>query len=244
MSMASPRLSIIVPCYNEADNLPTLFDAFRAVVAGHPDVEVVLVNNGSKDRSAEVFAELLAWPEHGFVRLVNVPVNQGYGFGILSGLRAARGEYLAWTHADLQTDPKDVLLGFARMLDESQPERCFLRGRRIGRPLFDRLFTAGMSGIASLALRSKLYDINAQPKIFHRDLLDQMTDAPHDFSLDLFTLHLANKQGLKILEQPVHFGERHAGEAKGGGSLRGKYKLTRRTFAFILELRRKLFAVR
>ena len=236
----STALSIIVPCYNEADNLSELFRAFRDVVGTRTDIEVVLVNNGSKDRSAEAFDELSSQPEYSFVRVVNVPVNQGYGFGILSGLREAKGEFLAWTHADLQTDPHDVLLGFEKVMQQSEPAKCFLRGRRIGRPLFDRIFTSGMSFIATLALRSRLYDINAQPKLFHRDLLEHMHDAPWDFSLDLFVLHLANRQGLKILEQPVNFGERKHGEAKGGGSLRGKYKLTKRTFKFIFELRQKL----
>jgi len=238
----SIRLSVIVPCYNEADNLPALFDAFRAAVGERADIEVVLVNNGSRDRSAEVFAELASQERHAFVRVVTVSVNRGYGFGILAGLRGAAGEFLAWTHADLQTDPKDVLIAFERLSREHEPAKCFLRGRRVGRPLFDRVFTAGMGLFASLMLRSRLRDINAQPKLFHRSLLEQMTDAPHDFSLDLFVLHLANRSGLKVLEQPVGFGARTAGEAKGGGSLRGKYKLTRRTFAFIVELRRKLLA--
>ena len=177
-----------------------------------------------------------------FARLVDVPVNQGYGFGILSGLREAAGEYLAWTHADMQTDPNDVLLGFERLLAEPHPDECIVRGRRVGRPLVDRMFTVGMGWVASAALAVPLYDINAQPKIFHRRLLADMDDAPGDFSLDLFLLYLAQRKGMKVLEQPVHFGVRQHGQAKGGGSLSGKARLTRRTLEYILRLRRQLRA--
>lgn len=236
------ELSIVVPCYNEAANLPTLVSAFANALAGREGIEVVFVNNGSKDDSAAVFAAELARTGRGFGRVETVPVNQGYGFGILSGLRAASGEFLAWTHADLQCDPADVLAAFDRLRAMPEPERSFVRGRRVGRPLFDRVFTAGMGVTASAALGTRLRDVNAQPKVFHRSLLADFDDAPHDFSLDLFALHLANRKGLTVAEHPVHFGERVAGEAKGGGTLRGKVRLTRRTLAFIFELRKRLRA--
>jgi glycosyltransferase involved in cell wall biosynthesis len=242
MTASHKQLSIVVPCYNEAGNLPSLFARFREVLHGRDDVELVVVNNGSKDHSALVIACELDKPENAFARTVLVPVNQGYGFGILSGLRAAAGEYLAWTHADMQTDPNDVLLGFARLMAEPERERCLVRGRRVGRPLVDRAFTVGMGWVASAALAAPLFDINAQPKIFHKSLLASMDDAPWDFSLDLYLLYLAQRKGLRVLEQPVHFGAREHGEAKGGGSLRGKARLTRRTLEYIFKLRQQLKA--
>ena len=117
-----------------------------------------------------------------------------------------------------------------------------VRGRLVGRPLVDRVFTTGMGWVASAALATPLVDINAQPKIFHRRLLDEMHDAPWDFSLDLYVLYLARRSGLNVIEQPVHFGIREHGEAKGGGSLSGKAKLTRRTIQYIYRLRRQLRA--
>ena len=234
------KLSIVVPCYNEEKNIPFVLARFREALAGREEIELLLVNNGSTDSSAAVLAEHLALADNRFARLVDVPLNQGYGFGILAGLRAARGEYLAWTHADLQTDPNDVRLGFERLLADEHPQRCFVRGRRIGRPGFDRLFTAGMSLVASSALGAPLHDINAQPKIFPRSLFESFQNPPHDFSLDLYALYQAHKAGLKVLEQPVHFGGRQHGVAKGGASLKGKVRLTRRTLSYILRLKREL----
>jgi glycosyltransferase involved in cell wall biosynthesis len=234
------QLSIVVPCYNEQENIPLILDRFRAALDGREQIEVLLVNNGSTDGSAAVFSRELARPDHRFARVVDVKVNQGYGCGILSGLKQARGEYLAWTHADLQTDPHDVLLGFERLQREPLPERCLVRGRRMGRPLSDRFFTWGMGRVASAALGERLWDINAQPKIFHRDLFALMQDAPWDFSLDLYLLYLAQRRDWTCVEQPVRFEARQHGVAKGGGTLRGKLRLTRRTLKYIFEFRQRL----
>lgn len=234
------KLSLIVPCYNEKPNLRLLIEHFRKAIGTQPDVELILVDNGSTDGSAEVFREELSRPENQFARVVTVPVNLGYGFGITSGLRAARGEFLGWTHADLQTDPKDLIIGFDKLFAEAEPARCFLRGRRIRRGWFDSAFTAGMSVVASAALGTWLHDINAQPKLMHRSFFESLTAAPDDFSLDLYMLYAAKKAGLKVLELPVTFAKRNAGDAKGGGTLRGKFKLIRRTFRYIFSLRRGL----
>src|SRR5689334_10877832 len=103
-----PSLSLIIPCFNEAANLPLLLERCGKLTAA-PDVEIVLVDNGSSDASPQVLRDLL--PRYPGCRSVRVEKNQGYGFGILSGLAAAEGAILGWTHADMQTDPLDALAG-------------------------------------------------------------------------------------------------------------------------------------
>ena len=231
-------LSVVIPCYNEAANLPRLLDAVSRALPGDLSMEAIFVDNGSTDDSARAFAELL--PRHPFAVGVRVPVNKGYGHGILTGLGRATGRIVGWTHADLQTDPRDVIDGYRAFRSRLLQGRTVLKGRRIGRPPADRLFTGGMSIIASLALGGRFSDVNAQPKLFPRVLLDHMSTAPGDFSLDLYLLWLAGRKGYTIVEHPVAFGRRIHGEAKGGGSLRLKWKLTRRTFAFIRTLRQQI----
>ena len=98
------KFSLIIPCYNEAAGLADLVAA--CADAGFEDnVEVILVDNGSTDETPDLLKQLLK--PHENLRSVRVDENQGYGFGILSGLRAAKGDILGWTHADLQTDPAD-----------------------------------------------------------------------------------------------------------------------------------------
>ena len=71
-----------------------------------------------------------------------------------------------------------------------------------------------------------------------------MRSGAEDFSLDLYVLFLARRLGWQELEMPVHFGRRLHGEAKGGGTFRGKIKLVRRTLTYIFALRRDLRAGR
>jgi glycosyltransferase involved in cell wall biosynthesis len=217
-----------------------LFEAFAAAVPADISVEVVIVDNGSTDETAIALPALLA--AHPFTRSVKVDVNRGYGHGILTGLRAASGATVGWTHADLQTDPVDVFDGYRRYRRELADGRVLVKGRRTERPLFDRLFTAGMGIIASLALGGRFADINAQPKLFPRRIVEDLHDAPLDFSLDLYLLWLAGRKGLTVVDFPVAFGRRTQGEAKGGGSLPLKWKLTRRTLTFIRALRTRVRA--
>ncbi len=154
------KFSLVIPCYNEAANLPLLLERCKALGA-REGMEVILVDNGSTDDSPAVLARLL--PAYPGCRSVRVEVNQGYGFGILSGLRAARGDILGWTHADMQTDPQDALDGLAYF--GADPDQVFVKGRRYGRPAMDMLFTVGMSFFETVLLARPMWYINAQPSL-------------------------------------------------------------------------------
>jgi len=231
-------LSLVIPCYNEAANLVRLVDTVARSIPDDFSMEVIFVDNGSTDSSARLLADLL--PRHSFAVAVSVPVNKGYGFGIMAGLKRATGSVVGWTHADLQTDPEDVVNGYRAFGTQLRDGRIVLKGRRVGRPAADRVFTAGMSLVASLALGGRFADVNGQPKLFSRRLLEEMDAAPSDFSLDLYLLWLARQKGYAIVDYPVIYGRRTGGEAKGGGSLRLKWKLTRRTVTFICGLRQQI----
>jgi glycosyltransferase involved in cell wall biosynthesis len=175
------KFSLVIPCYNEAANLPLLLERGQEV-ARQPNCELILVDNGSTDNSTDVLSKLL--PDYPGCRSIRVEKNQGYGFGILSGLRAATGDVLGWTHADMQTDPQDALRGLA--LFEQHGPNIFVKGRRYGRPFGDVLFTAGMSVFETILLSKPMWDINAQPTIFSRAFFESWHEPPYDFSLDLF----------------------------------------------------------
>lgn len=236
------KLSIVVPCYNESKNLDRLVSAFREAVGQRQDIELILVDNGSKDDTPAVLNKLLARPENAFARSVCVEVNQGYGYGILYGLKAGDGEFLAWTHADLQTPPEDVIRALNHIEQMPQPQLSLVRGSRKGRPFFDQFFTSAMGWVASAALRGSYFDVNAQPKVFHRSLMNHLADAPYDFTLDLYLLYVAEKLNLDVQLVDVRFDLRTEGESKGGGTLAGKYRLCKRTFSQIWKLRKSLQA--
>ncbi|MDE6386512.1 MAG: glycosyltransferase family 2 protein [Lachnospiraceae bacterium] len=227
------KLSVVVPCYNEEQNIPLILDRFGEIIE-RDDIEVILVDNGSTDDSARILTDLL--PRYSFARTVKVDVNQGYGYGILQGLKECKGEYIGWTHADMQTDPADILRALAMI--EKENGLVFVKGNRKGRPLFDVFFTAGMSLFETCYLRKKLYDINAQPNIFPKIFYDGWENPPHDFSLDLYALYMARTKNLKVVRFPVLFPERIHGESKWNTGLKSKWKFIKRTIEFSVNLKK------
>jgi glycosyltransferase involved in cell wall biosynthesis len=229
------KLSLVIPCYNEAANLPLLLERCKEVVKT-PGVEVVLVDNGSTDTSPAVLQSLL--PRYPGCRSVRVAVNQGYGFGILSGLKASSGEILGWTHADMQTDPQDALQGL-KLFDRHGPD-ILVKGRRYGRPAADVFFTIGMSVFETFLLGKPLWDINAQPTMFSRKFFQTWQNAPHDFALDLYAYYRALQAGLRVYRFPVRFGARAHGVSHWNVNWAAKRKFIRRTVDFSLQLRKSI----
>lgn len=229
------KLSIVVPCYNEEGNIPTLLEKFGGAVRGR-DAEVVLVDNGSTDGTAGLLDRLL--PEYPFARTVTVPVNQGYGYGILQGLKAARGDFLGWTHADLQTDPADVMKAYEILEERGWDKRIYVKGNRKGRRLFDRFFTAGMGVFETVYLGQRLYDVNAQPNLFAREFLESWQDPPFDFALDLYALYMAEETGLEVIRFPVRFPPRLHGTSHWDTGLAAKWKFIKRTVDFSVKLKK------
>lgn len=229
------KLSLVIPCYNEAANLPLLLEQCREVTR-QPDCEIVLVDNGSHDRSPEVLREKLSgYPG---CRSIRVEKNQGYGFGILSGLKAATGDILGWTHADMQTDPQDALRGMA--LFQQHGPNIFVKGRRYGRPFGDVVFTVGMSVFETVLLGKPMWDINAQPTMFSRAFFESWHEPPYDFSLDLFAYYQARRMGLAVHRFQVRFGERAHGVSHWNVNWAAKRKFIRRTVDFSLQLNKRL----
>ncbi len=234
-------LSVVLPCYNEKDNLEALFGRLDVLADKNNNIEIILVNNGSTDGSDQVFEKELTKRTTGNFRVINVERNIGYGFGILSGLRAAKGDVLAVTHADRQTDPLDVLEAYS-LYTSANDSDLLVKGFRKNRKISEAVFSYGMGVLASLVLGTRLTEINAQPKLFSKRFFDQYEKlAPHDFSLDLYFLYQAKKHG-HIKDFPVYFAKRVAGEAKGGSgsSFKTKWKLIKRSFSYIFELRKQV----
>ena len=230
------KLSIVVPCYNEERNIPLILEKFAAVLF-RSDVEIILVNNGSVDKSAEVLDGLL--PRYPFARTVFVPVNKGYGYGILQGLKVAQGDFIGWTHADLQTDPADVIKALAVIEENDNDKKLMIKGIRKKRPLLDQFFTRGMGLFETIYLGETLYDINAQPNIFSKEFYREWKNPPDDFSLDLYVLYMARIKKLKIIRFDVLFPQRVHGASSWNTGLLSKWKFIKRTIDFSIRLKNR-----
>lgn len=231
------KLSIVVPCYNEADNIPLILRRFSDVIT-RDDIEVVLVDNGSTDNSPDILKKLL--PQYSFARSIRIEVNQGYGYGIIQGLGICQGEFIGWTHADMQTDPADLLKALDIIEENGSRKDIYVKGNRKGRPAFDQFFTSGMSLFETVYMGVKLHDVNAQPNVFHKDFFATWKNPPKDFALDLYALYMAQKAKLDIKRFDVVFPERIYGESHwNNGSLKSKWKFIKRTLDFSVNLKKQ-----
>ncbi len=231
------KLSVVVPCYNEEKNIPLILQKFDNIIKSN-DIELILVNNGSTDNSENVIKKLL--PKYSFARSVKIEINEGYGHGIVFGLNSSSSEYVCYTHADLQTDPMDVLRAFDIIKKSSNPENCFIKGNRKGRGFFDQFFTIGMSIYETLYLGKNLWDINAQPNLFHRSFLKSLNNLPKDFSLDLYFLFMAKKKKLNVIRFDVTFPPRIYGLSSWNDGLYSRWKFIKRTIIFSSKLKKEL----
>jgi len=234
-----PVFSAVLVCYNEAGNVLPAASRLAEAGFGELDAEAIFVDNGSSDSTgAEISQAAARYP---FVRGVSVGLNRGYGHGILSGLAAARGEWLGWTHGDMQFDPADLLKAY-RIAAGKGDSRLFVKGLRAGRPFGERFFTGGMAVIMSLWFGRSLWDVNGQPSLFHRDFYAGWNNPPLDFTLDLYAYALAARSGLKIerFSAPVH--PRHKGESSWNRGLASRLALSFRVLRAAGPLRRAVIA--
>lgn len=232
------ELSVVLPCYNEEKNLPLILDSYADAAPAGLDWELVLVDNGSTDSSAMALPTLLAGPKYSrFARTVKVEVNQGYGLGMKTGLLAAKGAVLAFSHADMQCDPKAVFEAFALLKAQGPGAEVIVKGRRRGREWSKQLVTNGMSLWASAVLMRRMSDINAQPKVFPASLLPRLGRMPYGFEFDVYVLHRALTLGHRLLTVPVVFGRRAHGESKWASTLFSRWRTIARVAFYILKLR-------
>ena len=231
------KMSIVIPCYNEKENIPIILDKFDSILTNE-DIEIILVNNGSTDNSDEVLKRLL--PKYLFARTVLVPINKGYGYGILQGLKEAKGDFLGWMHADMQTTPSDVLKSYKILEENSWNKNIFVKGRRRKRPLFKRIVTLGMSLFESILFGEILHDIGAQPNFFSKEFFNSWINPPVDFAFDTYAFYMAKKNKMKIIRYDIMFLERVNGRAFFGTGLPAVFKATKRMVISTYNLKKQL----
>ena len=106
--------------------------------------------------------------------------------------------------------------------------------------MVDQLFTIGMSFFETLLLRTRMWDINAQPTLFSRSAYAMWQEPPKDFSLDLFAYFQAKSASLNVERLPVHFGKRKFGEAHWKTGITALIKFIRRTLSYSWSLRQRM----
>ena len=98
-------MSVVIPCYNESLSIPTVFQKALYITSNY-DIEFIFLDNGSNDDTWKIMQDLNYKKK---IKCLRIEENKGYGFGIKFALKYAKGNYIGWTHADLQTDLFDII---------------------------------------------------------------------------------------------------------------------------------------
>lgn len=204
-------LSLVVPCYNEAQALPVFIDEVRKVVSGLQGVqpEIILVNDGSKDETLAIMRALHV--KYPFIRYISFSRNFGKEGAILAGLQAARGDYVAVMDADMQ-DPPSLLPEMLRGVmvegyDCVGTRRCTRRGEPVIRSFFAKCFYKLINVVSA----TKLVDGARDYKLLSRAAVNALVSMPE---VNRFSKGLYEWIGFRTKWIQYENVERVAGETK------------------------------
>jgi len=209
---SAPDLSLAIPFYNEEPNVrPVLAGLARALKSRGIRFELIAVDNGSRDGTAAEIAAARA--EEPSVVAVAVPVNRGYGHGILTGLARASGAVVGYAWGDGQVSAEDLVRIYGALLAEGADLAKALRVRREDGP-FRILQTRAYRVFFRLLFGWRCPDPNGCPKLFRREAFERLAPRSKDWLLDPEIMVKAKRLGMKFVNVPVVFSRRAAGKSK------------------------------
>jgi glycosyltransferase involved in cell wall biosynthesis len=204
-------ISVFFPCYNEQENIRRTAEKATEVLKGLGcDYEIILVNDGSKDRTGQVADELAK--EDGHIRAVHHPQNKGYGAALQSGIRAAKKELTFFTDGDGQFDINEIKLLLA--LIEQNDIVC---GYRLDRkdPMMRKLNGWMWTRLVNLLFGMRIRDIDCAFKLFRSEVFYGMKMSSGGALISAEILARATRRGYRIAEVGVHHYPRTAGKQTG-----------------------------
>jgi hypothetical protein len=204
-------LSVCMPAYNEADNLPDTLDAALSILPAFVrDFEVVVVDDGSRDGTGDIVREYAARDQR--VRLVSHAQNGGYGAAVTSGLRAARGELVMFCDSDGQFSFLDVphLLRQMGVHDVAIGYRYRRADHRV------RVFNAACwNRLVRLALGVRVRDLDCAFKMFRREVVERLRLTATGAAINAEIMVQVLRGGARVCEVPVTHYPRYAGAPTG-----------------------------
>jgi glycosyltransferase involved in cell wall biosynthesis len=220
--MDRPQISVVIPLFNEEENVRALLDELFAELAKlERTFEVICVDDGSRDRTFEELSRIAA--ERRELRVIRFRLNFGQTAAMSAGIEAARGDVIVPMDGDLQNDPADIgkLLGKLETgFDVVSGWRKNRQDRELGRKLPSRIANRLISAISGV----RLHDYGCSLKAYRRDVL---RDVKLYGEMHRFIPIYASWQGARVSEMVVNHRARRAGRSKYGIS---------RTFKVVLDL--------
>jgi glycosyltransferase involved in cell wall biosynthesis len=229
-----PSISLVMPAYNEADNIePMIAEATPALEAVADDYEILVVDDGSADDTAAVARR--AMETHPHVRLIQHPVNQGFGAAVFTGFTHAEKDWIFYTDADRQFVLSE-LERFMPYLDRADLIAGYRAPRRD--PFLRVLYGKGWSMLCTLVFGYTVRDVDCGFKLFRREIVQKLAPqiASRGATFSIEWLVRAKRAGYRFAELPVSHRPRVAGSQTGAN-----IRVITRAFRELARLRLQLW---
>ncbi len=203
-----PKYSIVIPAFNESARIPATLDAVLGCIRAHKwDAEVIVVNDGSVDSTAQIVRDIAAHaPE---LRLLENPGNHGKGYSVRNGVLNALGDVVLFTDSDLSAPIEEAERLFAAIAagaDIAIGSRWLESGRQTHRqPLYRQIFGRCFNGVTRLVMGLPFVDTQCGFKAFTRAAAQTVFQLQtiERWGFDPEILFIALKRGFTVKEVPV-----------------------------------------
>jgi glycosyltransferase involved in cell wall biosynthesis len=221
-------ISVFFPCYNEEDNVANTVNKAVAVLDElTPDYEVIVINDGSADRTGEIADKLAAANRH--IKAVHHPKNRGYGGAVQSGIKASTKKLVFFSDGDGQFDVGE-LPQLLPLMKEYDIIACYRLNRQD--PWIRKLNAFCWTTLVNLVFHMRIRDIDCAFKLFKREVFDNMQLCSTGALISAEILARAVRKGYRITQKGVHHYPRTAGVPTGA-----KLSVIIRAFKELFKLR-------
>lgn len=219
--MKNVFLSVVVPVYNEEDNIRILFDEIVAAIDGKfKDFEIIFINDGSSDNSLARLKNINK--DDSRARIIDFRKNFGQSTAISAGFDYCKGDIIVTLDGDLQNDPADIPLVAGKVLEGYDIVNGWRKYRKD--PLSKKIPSYFGNKLVSFITRVKLHDYGCSLRGFTRDVVKNLTLYGE---MHRYVPAIASRMGIRSIEIPVNHRPRQFGKSKYGLS---------RTFRVVLDL--------
>src|SRR3989344_6185855 len=213
------RLSIVIPTYNEQDNIKTLLETTSRVLKAIPiSFELIVVDDNSKDQTRPIVRELKKTnPE---IILIERDNERGLATALIRGYQASQGQYLGAMDADLAHNP-EYLPEMIKILDSGKADFVigsrYVKGAKFeGKPLLNRMASLVGQFLIKIILGLNVKDTSNNYRVFKREIWEKIKDRLHPDGNIMLTeiVYLAKKNNFRVREVPILYIERRLGKSK------------------------------